>query len=120
MFLSNYLIMNFIDEFYENLNIYYSLIIYDHDPPYDLVRQMRLNDYPVIILYNVNEIEHYEINNRVFVIDKNLLKELLFVKNNNIHEYTVMFCMNDTFETVCEILDDSKPNSIESVYITSI
>ena len=113
--------MDIIDIFYTNLNIYYSLLIYDEIPPYDLIKELEINDYPVSLIPNISKLRKFERNTRMFVIKHSDLNELLFLKQNNIYQYNIIFCTNSpSFKKVHEVLSDKKPECIENVIITKI
>jgi hypothetical protein len=111
--------MEFIDTYYTNLNIYYGLIIYNNKP-HDLIKSMLVNDYPVTILENISQIEDLEINNRIFAIHEDSLRELIFVKDNNMRQFSIVFCLDDTFENVINIYEEKKPICEENIIITKI
>jgi hypothetical protein len=114
--------MDFIDYIYNNINIYHSLVIYDDtNTPTEFVKLLNLNDYPAKIIYNITEIEDYEHNVRIFAIHVDTFNELLFIKNNNIHLYTVIFCINDAcFHYIQNALLEKKPECHENILITKI
>lgn len=113
--------MDIIDGFYTNMNIYYSLVLYDDIIPEELVKELELADYPVVVVNKINDIEILEMNHRMFVLNINMMKELLHMKNNSLHEYSVIFCINDlSFLKTNNIMLENKPISYEKIYITKI
>jgi hypothetical protein len=114
--------MDFINYIYKNINIYYSLVIYDDtNTPTEFVKLLNLNDYPSKIINNIAEIEEIEHNIRIFVIHVDTFNELLFIKNNNIYQYTIIFCINDNcFNSIQNALIDKKPECHENILITKI
>ena len=47
-------------------------------------------------------------------------EDLLFHKKNNIHEYSVIFCIDSVFDKVNDVLSKRKPSCLENIYITKI
>ena len=114
--------MDFINYIYKNINIYYSLIIYDDtNIPTEFVKLLNLNDYPAKIINNIADIEEYEHNVRIFVIHVDTFNELLFIKNNSIDIYSIIFCINDNcFNYIQNALNTKKPDCHENILITKI
>ena len=114
--------MEIINNFNNNINIYHSLILYNEDiPPYDLINKLKINDYSVVLLSKIDDIAQLEINNRMFVIHDSKLDELLYFKNNNIYQYSIIFCCDDrSYENVIKVLHNKKPDCVENIIITKI
>lgn len=112
--------MNFIEEYYDNINIYFSLIIYDDEPPHHLISNLKARDYPIILLNDFTDLDFTEMHHRMFVVHIDQFQELLFVKQNDIHQYSVIFCLGDTMKHIECILLNEKPKCVENILITKI
>ena len=113
--------MDYINQFYENLNIYYSLIVYDGDPPHDLITELEYEDFPVVLLRDIGALNYYVENHRMFVIHKSQLNELVFTRHNDLTEFNIIFCINNAgFDSVLNVLETNKPSSAENIFITVI
>ena len=121
--------MDFIKYIYENINVYFSLIIYDNetDTVYleKLMNDLNIYDYPVKYIENIKDIKHIEkyehVSARIFAIHKDHFNELCFVKNNNMLQYNVVFCMNTpSFNSITNSLESIKPSCQENIIITKI
>lgn len=113
--------METINQFYENLNIYYSLLIYYKTPPEALITELRNNDYTVAIVRDLRKLERLEMNHRMFAIQASKIDQLLFEKRNRIDEYTLWFCVDsESFEYTKNKLCEKKPDCIEKTFITKI
>jgi esterase/lipase superfamily enzyme len=121
--------MDFIKYIYENINVYFSLIIYDNetDTVYleKLMNDLNIYDYPVKYIENIKDIKHIEkyehVSARIFAIHKDHFNELCFVKNNNMLQYNVIFCMNTpSFNSITNSLELIKPICQENIIITKI
>lgn len=112
--------MNIIDEYFSGLNIYFSLLVYRSDIPYELVGELKEADYPVVVVHDLSELDYYEINYRLFVIEVDKLGALMHAKANCIEQFNVIFCMDDTFDSVLSLLEDKKPSCVENILITKI
>ena len=110
--------MNIINEFNTNFNIYYTLIVYKM-VPYDLIKELESFDYSVYIINDFENLEINEINNRVIFIDINLLPELFFIKNNDISQYTIIYC-HETYQETLDLLEKNKPKCNEDILIIKI
>ncbi len=110
--------MNIINEFNTNLNIYYTLIVYK-TLPYNLIKELENYDYSVYVINDFDNLEIHEINSRVIFIDINLLPELLFIKNNDLSQYTVIYC-HDTYQETLDLLEINKPKCNEDILIIKI
>lgn len=111
--------MNIIDDYFSGLNIYFSLLVYRSDIPHQLVEELKRADYPVVILHDLTDLDFYEINHRMFVIDVGLFAELMFLKG--IAQYSVIFCMDDdTFDCILSVIEEKKPSCVENILITKI
>lgn len=113
--------MNIINEYYSSLNIYFSLLVYRDDIPYELVGELKQADFPVVIVHDLNELDFLEINYRMFVIKQEMLSAVLYAKHNAIDQYSVLFCMgDDTFDYVVDVLKDKTPSCVENILVTKI
>jgi len=121
--------MDFINYIYDNINVYFSLIIYDDDTePTKLEKTINLlteHDYPIKYIEDIKDIKHIEnyehISARIFAIHKDHFNELCFVKNNNMLQYNVIFCMNTpSFNSITNSLEYIKPACQENIIITKI
>lgn len=121
--------MDLINNIYDNINVYFSLIIYDDDAEAakleKLMNNLDKHDYPVKYIDNIKDIkniENYEhVSARVFAIHKDHFNELCFVKNNNMLQYNVIFCVNDQcFNSIMDSLEYIKPSCRENIIITKI
>ena len=110
--------MEFIEEYFHNLNIYYSLIVYDEQIPHDLIRQLESRDYPVCTIHDVDTIDI--VNQRIFVCNLEVFGKLLFSKNNDISQFTVIFCVGSVYSDVVAHIKQSAPSCSENVLITKI
>lgn len=112
--------MNIIDEYYSNLNIYFSLLVYRSDIPYELIGELKEDNYPVVVVRDLRELDYYELNYRLFVIDIDKLGELIHAKQNCVEQYSAVFCANDTFDDVMNLLEEKKPSCVENILVTKI
>ena len=121
--------MDFIKYIYENINVYFSLIIYDNETDITKLEKTILHleewDYPVKYIEDIKDIKHIEkyehVSARIFAIHKDHFNELCFVKNNNMLQYNVIFCMNNTcFNGITDSLELIKPTCQENIIITKI
>lgn len=121
--------MDLINNIYDNINVYFSLIIYDDDTECakleKLMNSLDKHDYPVKYIDNIKDIkniENYEhVSARVFAIHKDHFNELCFVKNNNMLQYNVIFCINNQcFNSIMDSLEYIKPSCRENIIITKI
>jgi hypothetical protein len=113
--------MEIINNFNNNINIYHSLILYNEDIPYDLINKLKVEDYPIVTLSKIDDITELEINYRMFVMHDSKFNELLYFKNNNIYQYSIIFCCDDrSYDNVINILHNKKPDCIENIIITKI
>lgn len=121
--------MDFIKNIYENINVYFSLLIYDDecDTVYleKLMNELNIYDYPVKYIENIKDIKNIEkyehVSARIFAIHKDHFNELCFVKNNNMLQYNVIFCTNTlSFNSITDSLELIKPTCQENIIITKI
>lgn len=113
--------MEVVDSFFCNLNIYFSLLVYNGDPPLEYIKQLEAFDYPVVLVEHLRELEALEHHYRMFVVDVQQLNELAFIKRNNFEQYNVVFCYDrDAFDGFCRFLKDKKPSCVEKMYVTKI
>lgn len=110
--------MNIINEFNTNLNIYYTLIVYKQLPD-NLIKELETFDYSVYVIHDFENLEIHEINNRMIFIHLDLLPELIFIKNNDISQYTIIYC-HETYQETLDILENSKPKCNEDILIIKI
>jgi hypothetical protein len=110
--------MNIINDFNVNFSIYYSLIVYKTLPD-NLIRELKNSDYSVHVINDFDNLDFLEINNRIFFIDIDLLPELLFIKHDDISQYTIIYC-HETYEDTIKIIETNKPNCIEDILIIKI
>lgn len=121
--------MDFIKYIYENINVYFSLIIYDNETDITKLEKTILHleelDYPVKYIENIKDIKNIEkyehVSARIFAIHKDHFNELCFVKNNNMLQYNVIFCTNTlSFNSITDSLELIKPTCQENIIITKI
>ena len=117
--------MDTIDELNDSLNIYYSLIVFSNTcnqrKKERLLQCLRTKDYAVTEVMDVQRMDSLQLRYRTFMINCDLLHELLFIKHNDIYEYNVIHCIDDiAYERVLELLEEKKPSCQENVYITKI
>jgi hypothetical protein len=115
--------MNIIDEYYSNLNVYYSLVLYSDETGNleDIYAALKDDDYPVAHLTSLADMENAEMNNRMFMMHHSLIRELMFMKHNDVSQFSILFCLDDdAFSNVTQVLTDLQPKTIENVIITKI
>jgi hypothetical protein len=115
--------MQFIDYIYENINIYNSIIIYDANKYFDLddfINNLNNKDYPIgHIRYNI-PIDVLENRYRMIVIPHTQFYNYINIKNNNLSNITVIFCL-DKYNYVTNILSKIKfINTIEDINVFKI
>ena len=109
-----------VESFYTNMNIYYALVLAGTSDAASAARYFHVFDYPVVHVKKIEEIELFEQRYRMFVMNADMLNELIFVKGS-IEQYSVIFCLDDeAFKKVGRILSEKKPRCIENVYVTKI
>lgn len=113
--------MEVIDNFYNCTNIYYSLLIYCDEKPDNLIKELETQDFPILVLDNLYMFDYHELHNRMFCMHVSKLNDLLFFKQNDISQFTVIFCYDDlSYEKVLKIIKTKKPSCEENIVITKI
>lgn len=113
--------MEIIENIFDNINVYYSLIIYEQSIPISLIKTLEVYDYPVVTITNMNIFNEYQENYRMFVMDVNNLNELIFMKQNDLHQFNVIWCISDeVFTKVTDIIQKNKPTCYENIIILKI
>lgn len=113
--------MEMIDALFENMNVYYSLLLYSGRRPDSLIRKLRSRDHAIAAIGNLRSLDLIEMNHRMFILDARRLGELLFAKSNRIDQYNLLLCVDDaSFDIALSTLEARKPECIEKVFVTKI
>lgn len=113
--------LTILDDIYENMNIYHTLIILDDDEDF-MLEELRKKDYPVCKLSNTNidDIDDLEKSNRVFVLDIADLDIYMNAKKNDVTSITVIMCLTAKIYTdVCLKIIETPVLIAEQAYIFS-
>lgn len=105
----------FIQNVYDNYNISHSLVVYDSSSVDTtdidkLLTTLADNYFPIYHIkdesvFNVSSINTLELNNRMFLLDVQLLHSLSIAKEGNFSNISVIFCLSqDVFNKTCETL----------------
>lgn len=96
-----------VEKFYQNNNVYSSIIIHSNHNIDELIYLLKKNDYP---LYNLEElyclIPHCKIENiRMWIIPENLFSNWLLVHHFNLETISVIFCIGShSYNTINNIM----------------
>lgn len=111
------IIKNIIN-FYENTNIYNSVVLYHKSFAYmidDFMSTMNALDYPIAYFNTEIEIDFLEANYRMIVMQSERFSYYTELKNMNLYNISVIICLDDiSYKNTLKYL--SKNNVITSEY----
>lgn len=120
----------FIQNVYDNYNISHSLIVYDSSSidckDIDKLKTTLAENYFPIYhikddsIFNVSSITTLELNNRMFLLDVQLMHSLSIAKEGNFSNISVIFCLSQqVFHKTCEILTKYNVSHADEMHLFS-
>lgn len=102
--------MDVIDQFYENINIYNSLVVYHPSSSHTInrfINAMTEKDYPVCHYDKHLDIDFQESNHRMLVIESSCFEEYLCLKERNLSNISIIICIdNESYRHVKNNMND--------------
>ena len=112
--------MDFIDNIYENINIYNSLIIYDAYQSYtihNLINELILKDYPIYHLnHPTDNLNYLENKYRMFIIPHDQFSSYIYNKKYDLTNISLILCLNK-FNYVSKILSNKDISISEDIFV---